>query len=120
MLLGTGVQVHASLLKHNLGTGTNEGRDPSAERHLRGRAQEGANGSRPREELFPRGQGLGEPFSKGMGLRVVKPVYQPDVRILGDGRREGRRGRELSYKRGGAHKSISADQGAGPKDMGLH
>lgn len=98
MLLGTGVQVHASLLKHNLGTGTSEGRDPNAERHLRGGAQEGANGSRPREELFPMGQGLREPFSKGMGLRVVKPTYQTSEACIPDRRPDTGRWKERGEK----------------------
>lgn len=47
VLLGTGVQVHASFLKYHLGTGTIEGRGPSVGRHSGGGAQKRANGSRP-------------------------------------------------------------------------
>ena len=60
VFLGTGVQVHASLLKHHLEMGTSEGRGPGAGRHPpEGGAQRGANGRRPREELFAKGRARG-------------------------------------------------------------
>lgn len=51
MLLGTGVQVHASFLKHDLGTGTIKGRA------LRGRGPKESQREQTQEELFTRRRG---------------------------------------------------------------
>lgn len=102
MLLGAGVQVHASLLKHHLRKGTSEGG-----------AQKGANGSGP-------GAGL---FSGGRGLGVANPKYQQTSEASGRqwGGREGvgvqgcEGGRRSGFQKGRGLDARLSSQGQGQR-----
>lgn len=110
MLLGTGVQVHASLLKHHLRMGTSEGRGPSARPHPRGGALKGVDlGS----AIYPQGRGPGSYYLE-LGTRSGEPRI-PACNQGVQGWKKGRGWGRLYFKKVGAQKSKPAAEKAGPE-----